>query len=280
VELLVVIGIIALLVAMLLPALQKAKAAANTTACAANMRQIGTALVLYSNANKGYLPYQSDFGTTWSAAGINSWPAMRFERTITQAMGQMSSNAALTKAVLCPSAELGGNRHYSPHPRLIPPVNFASGASWLDFSSNPSNQLSYSKLYKLGSIQNATEIVLVFEGAQQLFNSAWAGQVYGDVDDALFRLDNGAMQSTGFLAQYVSASTLGNPVSTGAVNRDPLNGSDSARGTLRFRHGRYSAANYLFVDGHVSTLTATVRNGVAVDAGDLKKRNIYVNRYK
>lgn len=56
VELLVVIGIIALLISVLLPALGKARAQANATACMSNMRQIGQALVMFTHEHKGYLP--------------------------------------------------------------------------------------------------------------------------------------------------------------------------------------------------------------------------------
>ncbi|MGA2442398.1 MAG: type II secretion system protein [Tepidisphaeraceae bacterium] len=55
VELLVVIGIIALLVAILLPALSKARHSANTIACASNLRQIVMAMQMYANQNNGFI---------------------------------------------------------------------------------------------------------------------------------------------------------------------------------------------------------------------------------
>jgi prepilin-type processing-associated H-X9-DG protein/prepilin-type N-terminal cleavage/methylation domain-containing protein len=56
VELLAVIGIIALLIAMLLPALNKARQAAVFVQCASNLRQVGQAYTMYANENKGHLP--------------------------------------------------------------------------------------------------------------------------------------------------------------------------------------------------------------------------------
>src|SRR5687767_11232093 len=61
VELLVVIGIIALLLTILLPVLSKAKDAANRTACVSNLRQIGLAMMMYVNDNKGKWPAGSTF---------------------------------------------------------------------------------------------------------------------------------------------------------------------------------------------------------------------------
>lgn len=56
VELLVVIGIIAVLVGILLPSLQRARESANSIKCAANLRSIGQSLHMYVNQNKGLMP--------------------------------------------------------------------------------------------------------------------------------------------------------------------------------------------------------------------------------
>jgi prepilin-type N-terminal cleavage/methylation domain-containing protein/prepilin-type processing-associated H-X9-DG protein len=56
VELLVVIGINSLLISILLPSLNRARETANRVKCASNLRQIGQAIMLYANENKGNYP--------------------------------------------------------------------------------------------------------------------------------------------------------------------------------------------------------------------------------
>lgn len=73
VELLIVIGIIALLVAILLPALNQARASARTVACASNVRQVMTAITLYANDNAGLLPPLVTDPTTYPGIGYNDW---------------------------------------------------------------------------------------------------------------------------------------------------------------------------------------------------------------
>ena len=69
IELLVVIGIIAILAALLLPALSRALDKARLATCANNLRQFGLALRMFSDENKGqwplrYVPYQFPYSPT------------------------------------------------------------------------------------------------------------------------------------------------------------------------------------------------------------------------
>ena len=63
VELLVVIGIIAILVGIILPALNKGRQAAQEVQCSSNLRQFGFAFQIYADANQGFLPEDGPDGS-------------------------------------------------------------------------------------------------------------------------------------------------------------------------------------------------------------------------
>src|SRR5688500_11027088 len=61
VELLVVIGVIAILISLLLPSLSRAREASLTVKCLTNLRQVGMATSLYANDFRGSLPRGKDY---------------------------------------------------------------------------------------------------------------------------------------------------------------------------------------------------------------------------
>jgi prepilin-type N-terminal cleavage/methylation domain-containing protein/prepilin-type processing-associated H-X9-DG protein len=71
VELLVVIGIIALLIGILLPSLNKARLAAQDVVCMSDLRQWGLGFQMYVDQNKGQLPQKGPDGSSTSASNAN-----------------------------------------------------------------------------------------------------------------------------------------------------------------------------------------------------------------
>jgi prepilin-type N-terminal cleavage/methylation domain-containing protein/prepilin-type processing-associated H-X9-DG protein len=96
VELLVVIGIIALLISILLPALNKARDSAKTVACLSNLRQVGVSLMLYASEHRGYSPP----GSASTGNGFENWVTYLLASKATTQQIDRYANAAEESAKL------------------------------------------------------------------------------------------------------------------------------------------------------------------------------------
>jgi prepilin-type N-terminal cleavage/methylation domain-containing protein len=99
IELLVVIAIIGILASMLLPALSKAKARAQTTTCANQLRQLALAMQMYGDDANGFLP-TAHGSVSWTNTAPQPWmrPLVDYYHT--------------TNVLRCPSM----SRHYAESP--------------------------------------------------------------------------------------------------------------------------------------------------------------------
>jgi prepilin-type N-terminal cleavage/methylation domain-containing protein len=165
VELLVVIGIIAVLIGILLPTLAKARSNATRIKCAAQLRDVGTALHAYAAENKGYLPpHKGDNGRNFSLSSnftaifMTSWlSGVRDldpynERDIGAGIGRLIRRKHLANAQMtyCPMAtktlkagatvthgEHTFNYYFNPHPaqRVLPNGTSALTPWWRKLSN-------------------------------------------------------------------------------------------------------------------------------------------------
>ena len=94
VELLVVMAIIALLAALLLPVMGRAKESARATVCLSNLHQVGIALQIYVSENNNHLPVMRDVSTDPAVAATNTFPSLQ------KVLGAQLGN---TNVLRCPS---------------------------------------------------------------------------------------------------------------------------------------------------------------------------------
>ena len=302
VELLVVIGIIAVLIGVLLPALSKARQSANKVACMANLRSIGQAVFMYATGNKGSLPIGYwDGSTPWETVPLpadykkaTDWRAL-LQTVMTKQSGNTyvdsgvaggdASTIARAVFVCKDLPENTGVLTYGCHPRLMPalnikdPIFFTTGKTiWL-------------KPYKVSKIRRAAEILLVADGSLKPladFNfQLQANFGLGSMDHNAFNGGPGAVP-TSLLDDYSRAGVLPNYGPSTAIDITPGSGkleylnkdSNNVNDTnnwynIRFRHMNNTTANVLMADGHVESHTYKMQNGVP--RSTLLRSNINVN---
>jgi prepilin-type processing-associated H-X9-DG protein len=177
VELLVVIGIIAVLVSILLPSLARARAQANLIYCESNFRQVYSALLFYGQDNGGYLPRCAD--GDWSEPYLEADIAF----TLTQYLNSSTPKTTggepygpIAQALLCVDRIEDPSLCWFPsvkntlkwNPRAFPGAD--QNGTWTMSLPDGSSAI-VRDVYpqrKLASIRNSSEKMAFWEGGQIL----------------------------------------------------------------------------------------------------------------
>ncbi|MDB5323832.1 MAG: hypothetical protein JWN40_5463 [Phycisphaerales bacterium] len=228
VELLVVIGIIGLLVAILMPALSRARKEAQAVQCASNLRQIGQSIQIYMTQNRGYISRWSN-STNWQN------PANRAEMIdptdYTRAYwGVVYAIAGKLPKLLfhCPSAQLGQSGDG---------FTFDQGAIYTSYSQNcyGGNNSGFTDAKRVSLFGNKDEIALF-----NRVNGIWEGRNQSRVRHS---------SKTIFAWDGYESVTDGN----GDVFFNWYQWITPDRTNEYLRHNK--RANVVFVDTHVERLT-------------------------
>lgn len=177
IELLVVISIIALLIAMLLPALKAARETAVAAQCLSNEKQIGFMVHGYANDFDNYPPYQSDSTTTW-AAYLLSYAKNQSAASVIDAYITDPSTEH-DPVMFCPSMSAAGFAGMSTGFGSGWPTNYASNIQVIGIPTAPKG--SFGWMRRIDDYNRVSDIGVLWESRgiiappQRL---AWAGAAY------------------------------------------------------------------------------------------------------
>src|ERR1017187_2342845 len=238
IELLVVIAIIGILAAMLLPALNTARERARCALCVSNLRQLGTAITMYSDDHNGLYP------PGYIASGPNSGDWSLFigpylSKNVVN-YGSLTGNANGPSPVfVCPTVRTPAGKKtritYSAHWAMMGTYSTTCPSGKQFCGQTPTS-----------SIVRSSELILVADGNLGVPAGAPATQY-----DAESGFGSAMLAPTFDYPTHIA--TKDKPLIGGdLVNFDP--GGAASLGYLRWRHYSNKAGNFLFCDGHVETL--------------------------
>ncbi|MFT3789400.1 MAG: prepilin-type N-terminal cleavage/methylation domain-containing protein [Tepidisphaeraceae bacterium] len=244
VELLVVIGIIALLISILLPALTTSRATAMSVKCLSNLKQIGTGLVLYNTQNRGYnVPsYNMRYNTTASPAAteppLDGWACILDRDKV------VTAGASTEMSVFnCPSAVPDSNVKEG---SVLWPTR-SPGAAGKE-TTDPTN--GFNKILRVGYWINAENPIGRAANtwpAQRMYYTCSPG--YGPLVDGSVM----GLQKMSNIRHPTQLIVLADGIYAG--RQGDVRATDAkCRIGYRHRNGKKLVANIAFADGHAGPI--------------------------